>query len=424
VFPQAVADSIVEVAGHRSIPEQFLASACLWGASALAGNAYVNLNLPEVPCILYMLFIAPVSVGKSPAIKTGVFEPLKRTLAEDAAAYKQDLDAWQAEKQAAATKKKTFVKPRPIRYLPLIQDGTTESFLSIHLDQPSGIGVFYDEAETLFNAGNYKAINDSVTFLTTIFNGGPYIQTRANRELERVIPDININLIMGTQPERTGLIFNQDKIDSGFAARFLPVVSDYIMLNEMADPLSKGVYLCREWRDLLVGLYNIGKKYNAGSPTIGIEMTPEAIDIYRDYYRKQIQEANQRIKGKAHRVIIGLGAKMSSYMMRITQVLAIIHDNGRPLIDTEIMRWGIELFEYYYKTAEKFILESLEEAETGLPLELNILYKALPDEFTYEEAVKICERLNVPARKFETAIRRKDFKTLFKKVKQGVYCKV
>ena len=423
VFPTSIAASISEVSNQRSLPPQFLASACLWGVSALAGNAYVNRLLPDTPNILYMLFIAPVSVGKSPAVKTAVLEPLKRVMAEDAAQHKQLLDAWNIEKQTAASKKKTFVTPRPIRYLPIIQDGTTESFLSIHTDQQSGIGVFYDEAETLFNAGNYKAINDSVTFLTTIFSGGQYIQTRANRELERVIPDVNINIIMGTQPERTGIIFTQDKIDSGFAARFLPVVSDYIHLNENADPMSRSAYMCQDWRDIMAGLYNFGKDYNNGTGPRLIDMTPEAVELYRKYYKEQLQAANQRIINKSDKVIIGLGAKMSSYLMRVTQILAIIHNTGHPVINATIMQYGLDLFNYYYGTAERFIVGSLEDAETGLPKELNLLYNGLPDTFKSEDAVKVCERLNLPHRRFETAMRRKDFKQLFKKQAQGIYFK-
>jgi hypothetical protein len=423
VFPTAIAASISEVAAQRSLPPHFVAAACLWGASSLAGNCYQNKLLPDVANILYMFFIAPVSVGKSPAIKAAVIDPIKKVLANDSAEFKQREAEWKAEKESAAAKKKSFVKPRPIRYLPIIQDGTTESFLAIHLDQPSGIGVFYDEAETLFNAGNYKAINDSTTFLTTIFNGGPYVQTRANRELERVIPDINVNIIMGTQPERMRQIFTQDKIDSGFAARFLMVTSDYMRLNEDADPMSKGAHLCRDWVDIMSGLYNFGKLYNAGEATRQIEMTDEAVAIYRAYYRKQLQDANMRIDDKAHKAIIGLGAKMSAYTMRLTNVLAIIHNVGRPLIDATIMQHGIDLFTFFYTTAERIIMEASAEAESGLPAELGLLYEALPDQFTRAEAEAVAVKINQPPRRFEVAIRRKDFKALFRKVSQGVYAK-
>jgi hypothetical protein len=423
IFRPEIASSIREVSYHRSLPEQFVASACLWGVSALAGNAYENELLPDIPCILYMFFIAPVSVGKSPSIKAAIMEPLKRTLIEESNQFKQLLDAWQIEKEKAAEKKKSFVKPRPVRYLPIIQDGTTESFLSIHMDQPSGVGVFYDEAETLFNAGNYKAINDSVSFLTTIWGGGAYTQTRANRELERVIPDINVNIIMGTQPERLRQIFTEDKILSGFAARWLPVVSDYKLLNEDADPMAKGVKMCREWSDVLTMLYNYGKIHNQEGQIRRIQMTPEAVDIYREYYRKGLRDANIRIRGKAHAVVIGLGAKMSAYLMRITQVIAIMHDPGNPVIDKTVINYGIDTYEYFFSQAEGVLLSAVEEVETGLPKELNDLYNELPAEFDRAKAVEACIKMNLPEGKFDKAIRRKDFGGLFIRVSQGKYAK-
>jgi hypothetical protein len=171
------------------------------------------------------------------------------------------------------------------------------------------------------------------------------------------------------------------------------------------------------------GLYNFGKLYNAGEPTRQIEMTDEAVAIYRAYYRKQLQHANMRIDDKAHKAIIGLGAKMSAYTIRLTNVLAIIHNVGRPLIDATIMQHGIDLFTFFYTTAERIIMEASAEAESGLPAELGLLYEALPDQFSRAEAEAVAVKINQPPRRFEVAIRRKDFKALFRKVSQGVYAK-
>ena len=62
-------------------------------------------------------------------------------------------------------------------------------------------------------------------------------------------------------------------------------------------------------------------------------------------------------------------------------------------------------------------------AETGLSTELNNLYLALPDEFTKKDAVEISKRINLPPRRFESAIRNKDFAILFNKLGHGKYTK-
>lgn len=424
-FPKYLQDSIREVSHHRSIPEHFVATSCLWGASALAGNAYVNELLPNSENILFVILVAPVSVGKTPSIKATVFDPLKKAMWHDDQEYKQLLKGWEDRRMNAANKKKAFTEPRPRRYLPLVMDGTTEAFVSIHTDQPNGIGVFYDEAETIFNAGNYKAINDSVTFYTTAFNGGPLNITRADREKERVIPDVNINLMAGTQPDRLSNIFSADKIAAGFPARFLMVYSDYKQLNTESDPFSAGIRMCREWQDTITALYNFGKKHNQDAATRYIKMEQEAIELYRGYFKQGLQEANARIESKEHPVLIGLGAKMSAYLMRVTQVLAIIHNYDAPVITADIMRHGYDLYNYCYQSTADLLMRSYSEAETGLPMDLDRLHRKLPDErFTRAQAREICVELGLREGKFDDAMKTKKFKELFRRVAQGVYEKL
>lgn len=422
VFPEPIRQSIFDVAYHRSIPEHFIATSCLWTISSLAGNAYVNDALPDTENIIYALLVAPVSVGKTPSVKVAAFEPLRKAMAQDEAEFQQQLESWNAAKQAAASKKKTFADPRPKRYQPLIMDGTTESFTSLHTDQRNGFGVFYDEAETIFNAGAYKQINDSITFFTKAFSGGVLNVTRVDREKERVIPDVNINLIAGTQPDRVINIFSQDAINAGFPARFLMVYSDYRQLNTESDPFSQSVRLCREWQDLLVCLYNFGKAHNKDGLHRIVAMTDEAKAIYREYYRNGLHEANNRIEQREHPVLIGLGAKMSAYLMRLTQLLAIMYDCDRPVIDAEIMRMGYDLYRYYWQSTASLITESASVAETGLPKDLERLYQALPTgKFTRAQAIDVCKELNLSDRKFDLSMRSRKFKDLFKVHGPGVY---
>jgi hypothetical protein len=69
------------------------------------------------------------------------------------------------------------------------------------------------------------------------------------------------------------------------------------------------------------------------------------------------------------------------------------------------------------------ISKLFDTAETGLPTELNNLFIALPDEFSKKDAVETCKRINLPARKFDSAMRNKDFAMLFNKLGHGKYTK-
>lgn len=293
------------------------------------------------------------------------------------------------------------------------------------MSQPNGIGVYCDEAETLLNAGNFKATNDAISFFTQAFSGGRITQVRADETKERVVPNLNLNLLMGTQPSRLKNIFTEDRLSSGFASRFLMVESDYIELNTDADPLGDKKEMCEGWNETCRSLFFGGFDYNNGDrEQILISMTDDAKQSYRSYYKSLLLEANKNIKSKAEEYIIGTEAKMSAYFPRLIQILAILHDHTGPVVTQDIVHKGYELYRYYANSTIKIISSLNGEIETGLPGDLELLYQTLPDEFTRAEAAACCTRINLKERRFDNSVRRKDFGKLFQKTGQGRYRKV
>lgn len=424
IFPEKIRESIFDVSRELSLNPIFLATAGLWTCSSLAGNAYVSeFNTKN---ILFCMMIAPVSVGKTPAFKAMCEQPLSDTLQREDAEYKQRLEEWNAEKMAALGEKKQFTKARPRRFHPFAVDGTTEGYIALCQDQPNGMGVYHDEAETILNAGAHKSNNDSISFFTQAFSGGRYTQIRADREKERVVQNLNINLLMGTQPSRLTNIFTMDKIESGFASRFLMIESDYIKLNTQSNPFAQSRRMCAEWSNLVLTLYDVNKSYSNGDnpQKINVLITDEAKELYTKYYQLGLTEANSRIDGRIDQYIIGAEAKMSAYLPRLTQLIAIINNPKTPYIDESIVELGYKLYRYHAQATVKILRALHKTVETGLPLELDNLYTALPEEFTYKEAEETCKKINLPDKRFRTALRRKDFKHLFVKNEHGKYKKV
>lgn len=423
IFPDKIRDSIFEVSRELSLNPIFLATAGLWTCSSLAGNAYKSdFNTKN---ILFCMMIAPVSVGKTPSFKAMCEQPLSETLQKEDAEYKLKLQEWNEERTATINDKKQFGKPKPRRFHPFAVDGTTEGYIALCQDQPNGMGVYHDEAETILNAGAHKSNNDSISFFTQAFSGGRYTQIRADREKERVVQNLNINLLMGTQPSRLTNIFTMDKIESGFASRFLMVESDYIQLNVNSDPFAQSRSMCQEWTDLVLQLYDINKVNSSGEyEPINIIITDEAKELYRKYYQEGLSDANARIKNRIDQYIIGAEAKMSAYLPRLTQLIAIINNPTSPIVDIKTVELGYQLYKYHAQATIKILRSIHKTAETGLPVELDNLFSALPDEFSYSEAEQVCKRINLPDKRFRTALRRKDFKQLFTKIEQGKYKKV
>lgn len=424
IFPERIRESIFDVSRELSLNPVFLATAGLWTASSLAGNAYVS----DFNCknILFCMLIAPVSVGKTPAFKAMCEDPLSETLNNEDNEYKKKIEQWQAKKAAAMAAKEKFSDPRPVRYHPFAVDGTTEGYIALCQDQPNGVGVYHDEAETILNAGAHKSNNDSISFFTQAFSGGRYTQIRADRDKERVVQNLNINLLMGTQTSRLSNIFTMDKIESGFASRFLMVESEYLKLNESSDPFAKSRKICSEWYNLVLSLYDISKanSFNSNLQPITAVITDEAKDLYRRYHKMGLKKANERINDRIDGYIIGAEAKMSAYFPRLTQLIAIINNPLRPIIDEKTVELGYQLYRFYATSTVSIIKSLYNTVETGLPLELDNLYNALPYEFTFSESEDVCKKINLPNKRFRTAMRRKDFKTLFKQIEHGKYRKV
>ena len=425
VFPAAIKNSILEICSERSLAPQFVATAGLWTISSLAGTRYTSDFNGDARNILFCLLIAPVSVGKTPAFKVMCEYPLKQIQELGDRTYEKDIQQWNEDKAKAQLDKKPFIKKQPKRYIPVASDGTTEGYINTSMGQKNGIGVYQDEAETIFNAGNFKGTNDSISFFTQAFSGGRVTQIRADETKTRVISDLNLNLLMGTQPTRLKNIFTEDRLSSGFASRFLMVESDYMELNEESDPFSDKKEICREWVEIITYLYNKGLDYNshADYPKCKITMTEAAKNLYRHYYRANLSEANERIRGKVENYIIGTEAKMSAYFPRLVQILAILNNPEFPVISEDIVHNGWQLYKFYACETIRVIAGLHGEIETGLPKELDLLYQGLPDQFTRKEAVEVCTRLNIKERRFDISMRRKDFSALFVKVEQGKYKK-
>jgi hypothetical protein len=424
IFPQLINNSLHEVATEMSLCPEFLATAGIWTISSLAGNCYTS-DFHNVKNIVFAIMIAPVSVGKTPAFKAMCEEPLADLLKSEDAAFKLAMDNWLIEKAAANVNKESFSKPKPKRFHPFAVDGTTEGYIALMQDQEAGMGVYHDEAETILNAGAHKANNDAISFFTQAFTGGRYTQIRADREKERVVKSLNISLLMGTQPSRLAHIFGADKIQSGFASRFLMVKSDYIKLNEDADPFSGGRQMCKEWKELVTHLYRINKEFASGDcAPIRIEITPEAKTLYTKFYRQNLADANSRMAGKAEQYIMGAEAKMSAYFPRMCHVVAICQNVLKPVITVEIVNKAYNLYRYYAESTISIISELCAETESGLPADLRLLVDNLPPKFTTKEVDLLCVRLNIKPKRFFDAMRRADFARVVKRVAHGQYEKM
>ena len=425
IFPESIIASLFEVAKGRSLAPHFLATCGLWTISSLAGTMYKSDFNGDARNILFCLMIAPISVGKTPAYKAMCEKPLEHIMKDYDIQFAADLKKWELELMESKNKKEPFVKKKPRRYIPFAVDGTTEGYIALSMDQPNGLGVYHDEAETILNAGGYKSNNDSVSFFTQAFSGGRLTQIRADRDKERVVPNLNINLLMGTQPSRLLNVFTKDALASGFTSRFLMVESDYILLNTEVDPFAKNKEMSNDWTKIVQYLYQLGYAYNTGqAQQIDIQMNESAKKLYSYYFKLNREQANVRILNKTEFLLIGTEAKMSAYFSRLCQLIAILNNPIQPEITEQYVHLAWQLYKYYANSTIRIIMKMQGESETGLKEDLELLYQALPLTFSFKDAEETCIRLNLKPNKFKNSLRNKNFVSLFLRKEHGIYAKV
>lgn len=425
IFPENIRASLFEVAEGRSLAPHFLATCGLWTISSLAGTMYKSDFNGDARNILFCLMIAPISVGKTPAYKAMCEKPLADIMKQYDIQFNADIKKWELEFMQSKNKKETFVKKKPRRFIPFAVDGTTEGYIALSMDQPNGLGVYHDEAETILNAGSYKQNNDSVSFFTQAFSGGRLTQIRADRDKERVVPNLNINLLMGTQPSRLLNVFTKDALASGFTSRFLMVESDYILLNTEVNPFAKNKEMSYEWIKIVEYLYQLGYAFNTGqAQQVNIEIGEAAKNLYAYYFKLNREQANERILNKTEFLLIGTEAKMSAYFPRLCQLIAILNNPNKPEITEQYVHFAWQLYKYYANSTIRIIIKMQGESETGLSEELELLYQALPLVFKLKDAEESCIRLNLKKDKFKNSLRNKNFEKLFIRKEHGIYAKV
>lgn len=425
IFPTNIRESLFEVAEGRSLAPHFLATCGLWTISSLAGTMYKSDFNGDARNILFCLMIAPISVGKTPAYKSMCEKPLADIMKQYDIQFNADIKKWELEFMQSKNKKEPFVKKKPRRFIPFAVDGTTEGYIALSMDQPNGLGVYHDEAETILNAGSYKQNNDSVSFFTQAFSGGRLTQIRADRDKERIVPNLNINLLMGTQPSRLLNVFTKDALASGFTSRFLMVESDYILLNTEVNPFAKNKEMSSDWIKIVEYLYQLGYAFNTGqAKQVNIEIGEAAKNLYAYYFKLNREQANERILNKTEFLLIGTEAKMSAYFPRLCQLIAILNNPNKPEITEQYVHLAWQLYKYYANSTIRIIMKMQGESETGLSEELELLYQALPLVFKFKDAEETCIRLNLKPKKFKNSLRNKNFEKLFIRKEHGIYAKV
>ena len=246
IFPQGLAEWLVQTAMSKSAPVDYVAGTLLTGAASLIGTARRVMPWSgwSEPAILWTTLVGSPSAGKSPAMDP-VLSVLAKLEGDSLEDHAEALRIFETDKLEAELAKERWVQnaksageehfatpvmpasavlpEMPMRKRLLIKDATSEALLAALKGQAKGFLTVRDELAGWFaSMDRYSASKggDRVLWLEA-YGGRPYTLDRVKNGGEPFyIPSLAISVLGGIQPDRLqSCLLKGD--DDGLSARFL-----------------------------------------------------------------------------------------------------------------------------------------------------------------------------------------------------------
>ena len=246
IFPQGLADWLIQTATSKSAPVDYVAATLLTGAASLIGTARRVMPWSgwSEPAILWTTLVGSPSAGKSPAMDP-VLSVLAKLEGDSLEDHTEALRIYETDKLEAELAKERWVQnaksageerfatpvmpasavlpEMPSRKRLLIKDATSEALLAALKGQPKGFLTVRDELAGWFTSmDRYSASKggDRALWLEA-YGGRPYTLDRVKNGGEPFyIPSLAISVLGGIQPDRLqSCLLKGD--DDGLSARFL-----------------------------------------------------------------------------------------------------------------------------------------------------------------------------------------------------------
>ena len=324
LLPETVSRFVFEVAAANGCDPAGAAIATLVVLATAIGNSR-RLRLKRgwvFPAILWGMLIARKGAIKSWAMSPAV-APLNTRQDEYQTLYrreKEEHDRQKAEYTRLSPKqRRTEQLPElkePVLKRVISNETTDQKMVKNCAENPRGFCIFSDELTTLLKGmGQYckdgKGGNAQSIF-NSLFNGEGIESERIGES--RYAPHAFVCILGGIQPGLARKCFDQESFESGFASRFIPVApplrvatwTDAVIGEETEEAYYRLIFaiLALEM-EAVYGPANVDvSEWNpdggnsisvtSGTPVscrpILIETSPEALDVYKDFYNRTADE--------------------------------------------------------------------------------------------------------------------------------------
>lgn len=294
---------------------------------------------------------------------------------------------YQSEVEEYEQKDKDSRGIRPIYAKFILKDFTPEKLAESLQHNEKGILIFQDELMRWINSfDQYKKGGDQQMYLD-LFNGNELTVDRVTKEPIR-IPQTNVNILGGMQPEIVKQLASNNRGEDGFLDRFLFVYPENLephMFTGLDIPEPHKENYKRLINNLLEAPYQTIKADVSNIELFKLWQHQKATECFNDTLERSIQ------------------AKMETYVWRLALIIEMMHQavtgNFETSLKNENLEKAISLVEYFrwnaLRVQDKIINKNPLEDLTAIQLEL---YKALPYEFKRAEILPLFEQMNIGIR--------------------------
>ncbi|MBR4094463.1 MAG: DUF3987 domain-containing protein [Bacteroidales bacterium] len=404
IFPIQVRDIICTTQRCLNFPADYIGPAMLFTASIALGNA-LSLEIKRgwhEKAIFYIAIVGEPGTNKSSCLEFAI-EPLRKMDRDNLKAYKKKLKVYEAEKNSAELKSKSFEEP-PVYGQVVLSDITVEGFLKQHLNTPRGVAIYADELMGFFKSfSRYRSGNDEEIW-TQLFTGVPIIVNRLHSESFTVDSPF-VGVIGGVQPALLKK-FADGKIESGFIYRWLFAFPDRRSFARFQDE-EIGDETVKAWSEVISKIRSI--KYNGKTKVI--RFTDGAYQMYRHWFN-----SGRDIMERSSASFVGVNTKMERYCARFALVIEVIKfacgESDLSCVTSDSLRRAFRLCYYFIAGAQKAQKRFYADPLSGLNEKQKSVYMDLPITFSTREGVDVAKMHSMSERTFKDWIKSPYFRKL------------
>lgn len=363
VLPEVMREIIQSMQESMGYPTDYLAASMLVATATAMGNNWtlsVKNNWRE-RALIYLAIVGNAGANKTHPMSFAL-KPLV------------DIDL---ERIASAEESQEEYTPPPRL---VVSDVTQEGLVKLHHKNPRGLVLFIDELKAwVANFSRYSGGSQEQFWLSN-FSRTPIIVDRKSDPKPLSIPEPMISVIGSTQPSVLRQFAAGDKSSNGFVDRLLFVIktaADKPYWSDTdADP-----NIAKSWSYLLRKIATDPLLYNV------------VFDSEAMAYASQWQAFNvDKINGCKSDRLVGAYSKLEIYFVRFCLILHALRyhtilDVDPSVITLQTAQNAAKLAEYFraeVEVAQEYLYPDVEAELAEKPLQL---YRALPETFSYTEAV-------------------------------------